>query len=60
MVQVMRKDNSHWRGRALTALATRLKVLPLNSLYFLWKETLPALANRTRAELLGDLRFSLP
>ena len=48
------------RAAALGALAARLAASPRAQLYPLWRETLPALARRTRRDLLRDLRALLP
>jgi hypothetical protein len=53
-------DNADWRQKTLAALAARLKELHPSSLYPLWRKALATLANRTRAELLGDLRTLAP
>jgi HEAT repeat protein len=48
------------RTEALGALARHLGTRPPSFLWRLWDQTLPALANRTRADLLTDLRALLP
>ncbi|MFN3763285.1 MAG: hypothetical protein ACK4WK_08815, partial [Anaerolineae bacterium] len=50
----------YWRAEALAALAPHLAALPRPALYPLWDETLPALAHRTRRDLLADLRALEP
>ena len=48
------------RARALAGLAPRLAALPRPAFYPLWTEALPALARRTRRDLLSDLRALEP
>ncbi|NPA91581.1 MAG: hypothetical protein GXO55_09070, partial [Chloroflexi bacterium] len=53
-------ESAQYRAKALAALAPRLAELPLLELYPLWRETLPALARRTRKDLLADIRALHP
>ena len=49
-----------FRLEALATLATRLAALPSDSLYPIWRETLPSLAYRPRQDLLSDLTALRP